>query len=122
MRIDEETQKARMNVEVLESARLQNPNIPFKAKQYMEGNRKAYARAISSFIGHMEINNRDYFYLLDFCRQFDGLINDLNKGTLRSYSILQEFFANETGKIAQNLKNFDTLFNELSSTLNDERM
>lgn len=122
MKVNEEVQRARINVEVLENAKLQNPNIPFKAKQYMEGNRKAYARAINSFIGHMEINNKDYFYLVGFCKQFDELINDLNKGTLRSYTILQEFLANETNKIAINLKNFDTLFAELKSALNNEKI
>ncbi|MBI2652886.1 hypothetical protein HYX00_05455, partial [Candidatus Woesearchaeota archaeon] len=122
MRVNEELQRARINVETLENAKLQNPNIPFKAKQYMEGNRKAYIRAVNSFLGHMEINNRDYFYLLDFCKHFDELINDLNKGTLRSYTILQEFFANETNGIAQNLKNFDTIFSELKSALNNEKI
>src|SRR3989338_5697154 len=71
---------------------------------------------------NMEINNRNYFYLLNFCRGFDELISDLNKSTLRSYTILQEFFANETSKIAQNLKNFDTLFAELMSVLNNENI
>ncbi len=122
MKVNEELERARVNIEVLEYAKLQNPNIPFRAKQYMEGNRKAYVRAINSFLGHMEINNKDYFYLLDFCKLFDELINDLNKGTLRSYTILQEFFANETNKIAQNLKNFDSLFKELKSILNSKRV
>jgi len=122
MKVNEEIERTRFNVEVLENAKLQNPNIPFKAKQYMEGNRKAYIKSINSFLGHMEINNKDYFYLLDFCKEFDELINDLNKGTIRSYTILQEFFANETNKIAQNLKNFDTLFSELKSVLNNEKM
>lgn len=122
MKVNEEAQRARVNIEVLENAKLQNPNIPFKAKQYMEGNRKAYIRAINSFLGHMEINNKDYFYLLDFCKFFDELMNDLNKGTFRSYTILQEFFANETNKIVQNLKNFGILFKELGSVLNSEKM
>lgn len=122
MKSDEELQRTRFNIEVLENAKLQNPNIPFKAKQYMEGNRKAYIRAINSFLGHMEINNRDYFYLLDFCSMFDKLINDLNKGTFRSYQILQEFFANETNKIALNLRNFDIIFKELKSVLNNEKV
>lgn len=122
MRIAEEVQRARYSIEILENAKLQNPNIPFKAKQYMEGNRKAYIRAVNSFLGHLEINNKDYYYLLDFCKLFDEMINDLNKGTLRSYTILQEFFANETGRIAQNLKNFDVLFKELKSTLNNKNM
>jgi len=120
MRLSEELQRARINVETLENAKLQNPNIPFKAKQYMEGNRKAYIRAITSFIGHMEINNKDYFYLLGFCRTFDELINNLNKSTLRSFTILQEFFANETNKIAQSIKKFVSLFMELKSALNSE--
>ena len=122
LKVNEEIEKTRLNIEVLENSKLQNPNIPFKAKQYMEGNRKAYIRAINSFLGNMEINNKDYFYLINFCKQFNGLINELNKGTLRSYTILQEFFANETGRIAQNLKNFDTLFAELKSVLNDEKI
>ncbi len=122
MRVNEELQRARINVEVLENAKLQNPNIPFKAKQYMEGNRKAYIRSVNSFLGYMEVNNKDYFYLLDFARLFDELISDLNKGTLRSFTILQEFFANETGKIAQNLRNFDGLFNELRLILNNKKM
>ena len=122
MRVGEEVQRTRFNLEVLENAKLQNPNIPFKAKQYMEGNRKAYIKSVGSFLGHMEINNKDYFYLVEFCREFDELLNDLNKGTLRSYTILQEFFANETNKIAQNLKNFDNLFNKLKSDLNGDKI
>jgi hypothetical protein len=122
MKVDEELQKTRYNIEVLENAKLQNPNIPFKAKQYMEGNRKAYIRAVTSFLGHMEINNKDYFYLIDFCKKFEELIDELNKGTVRSYTILQEFFANESGKIAHNLKNFDAMFSELKSVLNDPRI
>ncbi len=122
MKVNEELERTRFNVEVLEHAKLQNPNIPFKAKQYMEGNRKAYIKATNSFLGHMEINNKDYFYLVEFCKEFENLISDLNKGTLRSYTILQEFFANETNKIAQNLRNFDILFKELKSGLNSENM
>ena len=122
MKVNEELQRARFNIDALENAKLQNPNIPFKAKQYMEGNRKAYARSVNSFLGHMEINNKDYFYLVGFCVTFDELIGDLNKGTLRSYTILQEFFAHEVGKIAQNLKNFDNLFGELKGVLNNEKL
>ena len=122
MKVNEELERTRFNVEILENAKLQNPNIPFKAKQYMEGNRKAYAKSIISFLGHMEINNKDYFYLVEFCKEFDELLDDINKGTLRSYTILQEFFANEAGKIAQNLRNFNTLFKELKSELNNEKM
>ncbi|MBI1935546.1 hypothetical protein HYS31_03820 [Candidatus Woesearchaeota archaeon] len=122
MKISEELQRARFNIEILENAKLQNPNIPFKAKQYMEGNRKAYARAVTSFLGHMEINNKDYFYLIEFCKQFDELINELNKSTLRSYTILQEFFANETNKIAENLRNFDKIFKELKAILNGRKI
>src|SRR3989344_6223457 len=122
MKANEELQRARFNIGALEGAKLQNPNIPFKAKQYMEGNRKAYIRSVNSFLGHMEINNRDYFYLLEFCKKFDELIDELNKGTIRSYTILQEFFSNEAGKIANNLKNFDNIFRELKGVLNNEKI
>lgn len=122
MKIDEELQRTRFNVEVLENAKLQNPNIPFRAKQYMEGNRKSYAKSVNSFLGNLEINNKEYFYLITFCKEFEIMLNDLHSGTLRSYTILQEFFANETNKIAQNIKNFDNFFKELNSVLKDDRM
>jgi len=122
MKIDEESQRARLNIEVLENAKLQNPNIPFKAKQYMEGNRKAYLKAISSFLGRLEINNKSYPYLANFCKEFDEMINDLNKGTLRSYTILQEFFANETNSIAQNLKSLNEMFKQMKSVLNNGKV
>jgi len=122
MKVDEELQRTRFNIERLENAKLQNPNIPFKAKQYMEGNRKVYIRSVNSFLGHIEINNKDYHYLLEFCKEFEKMINALNKDTLRSYTILQEFFANESGKIAENLRNFDKLFNALRSALNSENL
>ena len=122
MKVNEEAQRAKINLEVLENAKLQNSNIPFKAKQYMEGNRKSYIRTINSFLGKLEINNKDYFYLANFCDSFDEQINDLNKGTLRSYTILQEFLSNETSEIAQNLKNFDNYFGELKLILNDKKI
>ena len=122
MKIDEELQRTRFNLEVLENAKLQNTNIPFRAKQYMEGNRKSYIKSVTSFAGNLEINNRDYFYLLEFCKKFDELIDELNKGTIRSYTILQEFFSNEAGKIANNLKNFDNIFRELKAVLNNEKI
>src|SRR3989338_3484562 len=50
------------------------------------------------------------------------MLNDLHNGTLRSYTILQEFFANETSKIAQNIKNFDNFFRELKSVFKAGRM
>jgi hypothetical protein len=70
----------------------------------------------------MEVNNRDYHYLVEFCNEFEKMIEELNTGTLRSYTILQEFFANESGKIAKNLRNFDMLFKELKMELGSERL
>ncbi len=122
MKISEEIQKTRFNLEVLENAKLQNPDIPYKAKQYMEGNRKAYIRSISIFLGRMEINNRDFSYLKNFCIEFDRLLDTVNKSTLRSYSILQEFFANEVVRIAGNLKSFDLAFKDMKNALNNEEI
>src|SRR3989344_1109766 len=82
MRLGEEVQRTRFNLDNLSNAKLQNPNIPFKAKQYMEGNRAAYIRFISSFLGHMEINNKNYHYLLEFCPKVDTLLDNLSRDTL----------------------------------------
>ena len=122
MNVNEEIQRTRVNIELLENARLQNPDIPFKAKQYMEGNRKAHIKSVNSFLGRIEINNKDYFYLLEFCKEFDGLANEFSKATIRSHSILQEFFSNEVNGIARNIKSFDDLFKELKKCLNGRKI
>ena len=122
MHVGEELERTRTDLERLENAKLQNPNIPFKAKQYMEGNRKSYSRSMNSFLGNLEINNRDFFYLTDYCDKFDQRLDELGKSTIRSYTILQEFFSNETDKVTKDIKRFDDLFRQLKSELKNEKI
>ena len=122
MRINDEIQLTRTNLEHLQFAKLQNENIPYKAKQYMEGNRESYIRGVNSFLGKVEINNKEMPYLAAFSKEFVSISDELGKATLRSYAILQEFFANEVNAITKNIRNIDKCFKEIDILLNGEEM
>jgi len=115
-KIKNEKGKTKNNLEILKNAKLQNPNIPFKAKQMMEGNRDAYIRSVNIFLGNIDLE-KGYDELLEFCSSFDNLVSSFGKSTAKSFHILQEFFSHESGAIAVNIKNFDKLIKELKERI-----
>lgn len=120
-KIKEEKEKTNSNLEILKNAQLQNPNIPFKAKQLMEGNREAYIRKVIMFLKQIELE-KDHKKLYNFCLSFDSLLDNFGKSTLKPYHILQEFFANESKSVANNIKNFDNLIKELRIIIEEKNL
>ena len=99
-------EKTKSNLESLKNAKLQNPNIPLRVKQIMEGNRQSYIKIISDFLNSIKIDN-DHEKLLNYCKDFDEELNSLGKSTTRSYHVLREFFEHQATNIAINIKNLD---------------
>ena len=85
-KINSEIEKTKSNLEKLKEAKLQNPNIPIKAKQMMEGNRESYIKIILKFINNIYLET-DYKELLIYCNGFDNYLNSLGKSTSKSYHI-----------------------------------
>ncbi|MBS3131985.1 hypothetical protein J4212_06130 [Candidatus Woesearchaeota archaeon] len=102
--IDEEKERVFENLKKLESAKLQNPNIPERAKTVMQGNREAFLRKVSGFLNNIDLQYSDFYHLTEKCRAFEKEIDELAKSTARSYQILSQFFAREVSIIAENIK------------------
>jgi len=117
-KINEEIEKTKQNSETLRNAELRNPKIPFRAKQLMEGNREAYIKRVGIFIKQIDLE-KDYNDLLDFCNNFDSMLDDFGKSTLKPYHILQEFLANESSAIARNIKSLDNLIKEAKNKIKE---
>ena len=93
-------------VEALKNAELSNPKISEREKQFMEGNRTAYMKAVKNFLNEILLVN-DIKMLYEYYKEFDVKLNSFAKSTGRSYYILQEFFGTESSKIASNINNIN---------------
>ena len=108
--------QARDNIKALNDAELLNPDIPERAKHFMQGNRDAYSKRVSSFLGRVNVPD-DISGFLVFHSVMQDEIKELTQGTARSFQILQEFFANESkqvladvGKISKEIDSFRQAF------------
>jgi hypothetical protein len=100
-------------VEELRSAELRNKNIPTRAIQIMEGNRRAYISSTERFLEKIDFEKLNYKNWSDFYSLFEEEIKILARGNQKSYMVLQEFFANESNKIASKIKEIE---DEISQT------
>lgn len=119
--------KSRINEDLnnLGSLQLQNPNIPIKAKQFMEGNREFYMSALRKWINGLNFDNSnraDFSSLKKNAESFEVSLDSLNKETVRSYTILQEFFGNEISHIAVGIRGMSDDAKAVLSILNNEKM
>lgn len=100
--------KLKESSKALEEAKLRNDNIPERAVQIMEGNRRAYISAINNFAGSIQLPAIIKFDAVsDFVSDFEDRITSFTKISARNYHILQEFFAHESNQIAQSVKDID---------------
>jgi predicted nucleic acid-binding Zn-ribbon protein len=102
-------------VEVLQNARLKNENIQEKLKNYMTGNRDNYVKQVGQFVDWVEIPRVED--ALDWCNSFIERVDLLSKSSSKSFFVLQEFFAHESGAIAQILKRLTDKVREIKDLL-----
>ncbi|MDO8740990.1 MAG: hypothetical protein Q7J54_05465 [Candidatus Woesearchaeota archaeon] len=102
------------NMTELEKAQLMNPNIPLKAKEVMEGNRGAYIRKLGYFLEQLSFpDEKAYENILDFSTNFSSSLNEFGKNTSKNFYVLNEFFATDVKKIAQNIREFELIVDDL---------
>jgi len=114
LRLITETEK---HITDLEGAELQNKKIPKRALQLMDGNRESYIKKTRDFIKNLDTDFEDLESVKDFLSQFQKQLELLNKNNIKSYMVLQEFLANETGKIARDIKGMEKIVRELEEIL-----
>ena len=107
-------EQIRIYVENLQNATLRNENIPERAKQIMEGNRKTYCNFVLLFLENLSLpSEMNYDEIERFVGIFEEKIDSLNKTSAKSYYVLQEFFAHESGEIAAKIKEMDAVVRSL---------
>ncbi len=109
-------------VEKLRSAELRNKNIPTRAIQIMEGNRRAYISSTERFLEKIDFEKLDYKNWSDFYSLFEEEIKILARGNQKSYMVLQEFFANESNKIASKIKEIEDQISQTNKDISGKDM
>ena len=116
-RLKEEILKTKDNLAILSTSKLHNPKISIRENQFMEGNRNAYILAVNTFLRSSDLDKAGYSDLLGFCNDFNIRLEKFGKSTVRTYHILQEFFAHESRNIAINIKNLGGMVGDLSNCI-----
>jgi hypothetical protein len=84
----------------LETAELQNKNIPVRAYQVMQGNRENYLRRTRDFLNRVRIDWSSIADVLECIATLRTELDSLHESTMRSYLVIKEFFAHEAIAIA----------------------
>lgn len=122
-RIDGISETIKQRCDELEKAGLQNKNISPRAITIMEGNRKAYIHKTMHFTGKVreilgEIKTlADSNKIIDKVSKINEIFDEYNKTTQKPYYILQEFFANESHKIASGIKEISDSIQQFKDSL-----
>jgi len=109
-RINELSETIKQRCDELGKAELQNKNIPLRALTIMEGNRKAYIQKTIHFTGRIKgildeletLTNSSS--IIEGVSKMNEVFDEYGKSTQKPYYILQEFFANESHRIANDIK------------------
>jgi len=116
-KVKEEITKTKDNLAILSTAKLHNPKISVRENQFMEGNRDSYILSVNNFLRTIDLGKENYSELLKFCDDFNLRLEKFGKSTIKSYHILQEFFAHESRNIAINIKNLHGSIKELRGVI-----
>lgn len=121
-KINNEKEKVKKNLEILKNAKLQNPKIPERVKTIMEGNRASFIKKTSFFFNNIDFEYNNHNEILEKCNTTKNEIDSFEKGTARSYQILNEFFAREAEHIASNIKNIENYSNEIKNLIKNSKI
>lgn len=117
-KIDEEKEKLKKNIQDLEVAKLKNPKIPEREKQFMEGNRKAYIQKVNGLLKEINLpNNTEEIPV--FCDSFNKTLNNFGKISLKNHNILEYFFRDNVINISKNISKLGKLFKKTRTIVED---
>lgn len=109
---EKEVESIKENIRALKDAKLRNPNIPERELNFMEGNRVAYMKKVVDLAKSLAIPTK----IEDIVSNHSDSQEKLDNFTTQSYKpfmIVSQFFGNETGNIAENIKHFDKIYKNL---------
>lgn len=115
-KIIQNTQEVRQKLEKLQESDLMNPNIPERAKHFLQGNKEAYTKKVNSFLDALVLPE-EIEELNGFFQDFNLQIQNLAQGIARPIQILNEFLANETRAVSLPLGNIENEIQKIKNSV-----
>ncbi|MFH0870705.1 MAG: hypothetical protein V1866_06655 [archaeon] len=106
-------------LEELEKAGLVNTNIPERAKQMMDGHRKAYISRIKRFLGDISIPD-DFSQIGHYAARVSESLDSLSQETRKNYMIIREFLEVELTRVIKVVKGIEEELAKLQSEIDKE--
>ena len=107
-KIEDRRKKTFESLDKLAKAQLQNLQLITRAKQIMAGNRESYIKKVKLFLERIAVPE---VIIIDstkrYIEDYDEAIKELTKTSTKSYYVVSEFFGNEIGVVARNIKEID---------------
>lgn len=103
----------------LEKAGLRNENIPMKAKQMMEGHRKAYIHRLKRYLDEIEVPD-DYSQIGFYAANFSESLTKLSEETQKNFLVLKEFLEEPLARVVKGVKGIEDELVKLQSDIEKE--
>lgn len=111
-------QRTLANLETLEHAQLKNKDIPNRHLQFLNGNRPVYIQKTRTFLEGISLQP-SFDALEPFYLETIEKIVQFTKHTTKSYMVMQEFFANESFRVAEGIKAIENTTGSIKDYLRD---
>lgn len=118
--IEERIKKVKEALKELETAKLKNPDIPGRALNFMEGNRKTYVKRVNDFLDKIKLDKIKSTE--EFVKEFNQNIVTFGKLSARPYQIMQEFFGEESGIIAVGIRDINNSVSQMKESMEKLKM
>lgn len=113
--------KAKLHIDSLATAALQNDKVFPKERQVMEGNRESYVRATTQFLEKIKEKELTPHTAESYVQSFHETLEVYKQGTAKNYAILQEFFAHESRSVVEAIKELQARVSSIADLLNQMR-
>ncbi len=115
-------EKINEKLELLNSAKLANPNISTREMQIMEGNKITYTRRVELFVNQLDLPEQVTFdSSVEFHSNFKKYLDDLNRNTQKPFFVLRNFFDNEVESIAREINGLSQRMGELGKNISENQ-
>jgi len=106
-RIEDRKKELEEKLEKLKTAKVEGKTI-LREVQFMEGNREAYEKKLKIFLQDIQLPEKNrYGEIIEHYSLFEDDLNEFGKNTIKSYSILREFFDKIATDIARDIKDIE---------------
>jgi hypothetical protein len=121
-KIDEKKSTIHEKLKELKDANIDG-KFSLREIQFMHGNRDAYTKKINLFLESIQMPEKSkHKEIIEYYDLFESDLDEFGKYTIKSYSILREFFEKIMSDIAREIKEIEKTIKEIADRTDDSKI